>query len=106
MHGVTVLTIIALKHPYSHPTPGLHLGNYSEGRKKEAWVINGLNHSTSIVTSLGIDKQSTLSRRDRGYYHYLINAAAILFKMVGNSGRSRDRDTFNYFAVCNDNTNT
>ena len=95
-----------------HPTPGFHLGNYSEGRTfhpemgEEAWVINGANHSISIVASLGTERQTTISRRDRGYYHYLINGTALSFNMQGESGRSADRDSFNYFAVCNDNLNT
>ncbi|CAB9512318.1 expressed unknown protein [Seminavis robusta] len=95
-----------------HPTPGLHLGHYSEGRSfhpdqgEEAWVLNAHNHSVSIVTSLGTPVQSTISRRDRGYYHYMINATAFAFNMVSNSTRARDRDSFNYFAVCNANANT
>jgi len=95
-----------------HPTPGLHLGEYSEGRKffptigEEAWVVNGNNHSVTIIASLGTSKQTTISRRDRGYYHYLINATAISFNSVSNSNRSADRDGFNYWAVCNDNLNT
>jgi len=90
----------------------MHLGNYSEGRQfypeegEEAWVLNGLNHSASIVASLGTPRQTTISRRDRGYYHYMINATALAFNMVADSGRSPDRDTFNYWAVCNDNKNT
>ena len=95
-----------------HPTPGYHLGNYSEGRNfypssgEEAWVVNGGNHSVSIVASLGTEYQTTLSRRDRGYYHYMINGTAISFNAVSDSGRNSDRDGFNYFAVCNDNANT
>ena len=87
------------------------MGNYSEGRSfypdegEEAWVVNGLNHSVSIVASLGSPMQTTISRRDRGYYHYMINATALAFNMVTDSGRSPDRDSFNYWAVCNDNTN-
>lgn len=69
-------------------------------------MVNGFNHSVSIVASLGTPVQTTINRRDRGYYHYMINATALAFNMVGNSGRSPDRDTFNYFAVCNDNLNT
>jgi len=94
------------------PSPGLHLGLYSEGRTfdpsvgEEAWVVNGANHSISIVASLGSAKQTTISRRDRGYYHYLINVTALSFNMVSNSGRDADKDSFNYWAVCNDNQNT
>ncbi len=60
-----------------HPTPGMHLGEYSEGRRffpnhgEEAWVVNGGNHSVSIVASLGTMHQTTISRRDRGRF-YLI----------------------------------
>lgn len=96
----------------SHPTPGLHLGDYSEGRTfhpeigEEAWVLNSGNHSVSIVASLGTPVQSTISRRDRGYYHYMINATALAFNMVSDSNRAADRDSFNYFAVCNANANT
>ena len=96
-----------------HPTPGLHLGNFSEGRifhptqGEEAWVTNAGNHSVSIVASLGSeDHQTTISRRDRGYYHYMINATAISFNHVSDSGRTADRDGFNYFAICNDDPNT
>jgi hypothetical protein len=94
-----------------HPTPGLHLGEYSEGRVfhpdmgQEAWVVNGGNHSVSIVASLGTEYQTTFSRRDRGYYHYMINGTAISFNKVSNSGRTPDRDSFNYWAICNDNRN-
>jgi DNA-binding beta-propeller fold protein YncE len=96
-----------------HPTPGYHLGSYSEGRSfdpsvgEEAWVVNGMNHSVSIVASVGDgEKQTTISRRDRGYYHYLSNATALAFNTVGDSSRSSDRDSFNYWAVCNDDRNT
>jgi len=97
-----------------HPTPGYHLGKYSEGRKfstenlgdGEAWVLNGHNHSVSIVSAVGSKSQTTLSRRDRGYFHYMINATALSFNSVGDSGRNQDRDSFNYWAVCNDNLNT
>jgi len=97
-----------------HPTPGYHLGKYSEGRKfskknrgdGEAWVLNGSNHSVSIVSSVRSKHMTTLSRRDRGYYHYMINSTALSFNSVDNSGRNPDRDSFNYFAVCNDNLNT
>lgn len=94
-----------------HPTPGLHLGSYSEGRPffpdegEEAWVVNGGNHSVSIVASLGTEHQTTISRRDRGYYHYMVNATAFSFNKVANSGRTPDRDSFNYWAICNDNPN-
>lgn len=96
-----------------HPTPGYHLGEYSEGRPfspnvggEEAWVVNGNNHSVSIIASLGTDQQTTMSRRDRGYYHYMINGTALAFNMVSNSNRTTDRDGYNYWAICNDNLNT
>lgn len=96
-----------------HPSPGSHLGSYQEGRTfapqvgEEAWVLNGHNHSFSIVASLGdSEHQTTLSRRDRGYYHYMINATAMAFNMVNESGRDPSRDSFGYWAVCNDNANT
>eukprot|EP00568_Trieres_chinensis_P005164 CAMPEP_0183300414 /NCGR_PEP_ID=MMETSP0160_2-20130417/6849_1 /TAXON_ID=2839 ORGANISM="Odontella Sinensis, Strain Grunow 1884" /NCGR_SAMPLE_ID=MMETSP0160_2 /ASSEMBLY_ACC=CAM_ASM_000250 /LENGTH=986 /DNA_ID=CAMNT_0025462829 /DNA_START=130 /DNA_END=3090 /DNA_ORIENTATION=- len=95
-----------------HPAPGKHLLYYSEGRDfnpsagEEAWVVNGNNHSVSIVASLGDrDHQTTISRRDRGYYHYMINATALSFNTVSGSGRDSDKDSFGYWAVCNDNNN-
>ena len=94
-----------------HPTPGLHLGDRSEGRDfnpnvgEEAWVANGANHSVSIVAALGTDDQTDFSRRDRGFYHYMINVTALSFNMVSNSGRDAAKDSFEYFAVCNDNNN-
>ena len=94
-----------------HPTPGLHLGKRSEGREfnpsvgEEAWVANGANHSVSIVAALGTEFQTDFSRRDRGFYHYMINATALSFNMVSNSGRDAQKDAFEYFAVCNDNKN-
>lgn len=69
-------------------------------------MVNAGNHSVSIVSSLGSEYQTTISRRDRGYYHYMINATAIDFNSVSGSGRSPDRDGFNYFAICNDDSNT
>jgi len=97
-----------------HPTPGYHLGARSEGQEfstenlgdGEAWVVNGHNHSVSIVSAVRSQFQTTLSRRDRGYYHYNINATALSFNSVSDSGRNPDRDSFNYWAVCNDNMNT
>ena len=94
-----------------HPTPGLHLGERSEGRDfnpnvgEEAWVANGANHSVSIVAALGSEYQTDFSRRDRGYYHYSVNVTALSFNMVPNSGRDAQKDSFAYFAVCNDNNN-
>lgn len=94
-----------------HPTPGVHLGTYSEGRTfqpdagEELWVANGNNHSISIITSMGTSHQSTFSRIDRGYYHYMNNITALAFNTVKDSGRNPTQDTFNYFAVCNDNRN-
>jgi hypothetical protein len=96
-----------------HPTPGFHLGVSSEGKSfvtpentDEAWIINGNNHTISIVTALETAYQQSFPRRDRGYYHYMINGTAISFNSVSNSGRTSDRDTFNYWAICNDNSNT
>eukprot|EP00579_Thalassiosira_antarctica_P010657 CAMPEP_0201910854 /NCGR_PEP_ID=MMETSP0903-20130614/2060_1 /ASSEMBLY_ACC=CAM_ASM_000552 /TAXON_ID=420261 /ORGANISM="Thalassiosira antarctica, Strain CCMP982" /LENGTH=1038 /DNA_ID=CAMNT_0048445531 /DNA_START=117 /DNA_END=3233 /DNA_ORIENTATION=- len=94
-----------------HPTPGIHLGSYSEGRTfhpnegEELWVANGYNHSISIIASLGTEYQTTISRRDRGYYHYMNNITALAFNTVNSSPRNADQDTFNYFALCNDNIN-
>mmetsp|Transcript_20971 Transcript_20971/g.45468 ORF Transcript_20971/g.45468 Transcript_20971/m.45468 type:complete len:1024 (-) Transcript_20971:39-3110(-) len=94
-----------------HPTPGIHLGPYSEGRTfhpdqgEELWVVNGFNHSVSIIASLGTEYQTTISRRDRGYYHYMNNITALAFNTVSDAPRNVDQDTFNYFAVCNDNLN-
>lgn len=94
-----------------HPTPGVHLGSYSEGRTfhpdagEELWVANGNNHSISIIASLGTSHQTTFSRVDRGYYHYMNNITALAFNTVGDSGRNPYQDTFNYFALCNDNLN-
>ena len=103
-----------------HPTPGYHLGSSSEGRSfytpgdsdggdngiDEAWIINGNNHTISIIPALDTAYQTTMARRDRGYYHYMINGTAISFNSVSDSGRTPDRDTFNYWAICNDNSNT
>ena len=110
------LTVVAagLRSPRDlafHPTPGVHLGVASEGRTfnplegEELWVANGANHSVSIVAALGTPDQTTLSRRDRGYYHYMNNVTALAFNAVGDAPRDPDQDTFNYFAVCNDNLN-
>ena len=96
-----------------HPTPGYHLGASSEGKtivtpenSDEAWIINGNNHTISIITALDTSYQQEFPRRDRGYYHYMVNGTAISFNSVSNSGRTEDRDTFNYWAICNDNANT
>ena len=94
-----------------HPTPGLHLKDFSEGRSfhasegEEAWILNGGNHSISIVAALGTKMQTSISRRDRGYYHYMIEATALSFNSVSDSNRTSDKDSFNYWAVCNDNAN-
>lgn len=94
-----------------HPTPGIHLGNYSEGRTfhptegEELWIVNGNNHSISIIASVDTEYQTTISRQDRGYYHYMNNVTALAFNGVKDSQRSEAQDTFNYFAVCNDNLN-
>ena len=94
-----------------HPSPGVHLGPYSEGRAfhpdegEELWVANGNNHSVSIIASLGTAHQTTMPRADRGSYHYMNNVTALAFNSVGGSLRRADQDTFNYVAVCNDNLN-
>lgn len=94
-----------------HPTPGIHLGEYSEGRTffpdqgEELWIANGNNHSISIITSVGTQYQTSISRQDRGYYHYMNNITALSFNTVRDSDRGIDQDTFNYYAVCNDNLN-
>jgi hypothetical protein len=94
-----------------HPTPGLHLGNHSEGRVfnpdegEELWVVNGNSHGITIVASFGTAAQQTIFRRDRGYYHYMNNVTALSFNTVKESGRNIVQDTVNYFAVCNDNLN-
>eukprot|EP00581_Thalassiosira_minuscula_P001325 CAMPEP_0183743662 /NCGR_PEP_ID=MMETSP0737-20130205/65330_1 /TAXON_ID=385413 /ORGANISM="Thalassiosira miniscula, Strain CCMP1093" /LENGTH=1037 /DNA_ID=CAMNT_0025979285 /DNA_START=500 /DNA_END=3613 /DNA_ORIENTATION=- len=94
-----------------HPEPGVHLGSYSEGRTfhpsegEELWVANGNNHSISIIASLGTEYQTTISRLDRGYYHYMNNITALSFNTVKDSNRNPNQDSFNYFAVCNDNLN-
>merc|ERR1719401_244702 len=94
-----------------HPTPGIHLGFASEGwpfnplEGEELWVVNGANHSVSIVAAVGTPDQTTIARRDRGYYHYMNNVTALAFNSVGDAPRNADQDTFNYFAVCNDNLN-
>mmetsp|Transcript_17251 Transcript_17251/g.36079 ORF Transcript_17251/g.36079 Transcript_17251/m.36079 type:complete len:153 (+) Transcript_17251:285-743(+) len=69
-----------------HPTPGHHLGDSSEGRtfvtppnSDEAWVVNGNNHSVSIVPAIDTAYQTTFSRTDRGYFHYMINGTASMF---------------------------
>ena len=95
-----------------HPTPGIHLGSYSQGRTfhpeangEELWIANGNNHSISIIASLGTQYQTSISRLDRGYYHYMNNITALAFNTVDNAQRNANQDTFNYFALCNDNLN-
>ena len=96
-----------------HPTPGYHLGPRTGGRKfihpkkgDEAWIINGNNHTISIIAAVGHPQhQTSFPRRDRGYYHYMINGTAISFNTVKDSGRTPDRDTYNYWSICNANTN-
>ena len=68
--------------------------------------MNGRNHSASIVSAIGTDMQTTFSRRDRGYFHYMTNVAAFDFNSVSDSGRELGRDTFAYFATCQDDNNT
>jgi len=97
-----------------HPRPGRHLGPYSDGQSfptdgQELWIADGHDHSLMVLT--GIDSASgqpakALTRRDRGYYHYMHNVTAISFNMVDDSGREDDRDTFGYVATCQDSNNT
>lgn len=94
-----------------HPSPGSHLGSFSEGRSfttagEEAWVVNSRNHSISIVSGVGTDDATTFSRRDRGYFHYMADATALSFNDVAGSGRDADKDTFGSFATCQDALNT
>ena len=94
-----------------HPTPGLHLGSFSSGRpftesnSPEAWIANRGNHSISIISGAGTSEQTSISRLDRGYFHYNTGIAALSFNAVDDSGRASDRDTFNYFATCQCNSN-
>ncbi|GMI03922.1 hypothetical protein TrLO_g6693 [Triparma laevis f. longispina] len=93
-----------------HPAPGTHLGAISETRSfptsgLEAWVANSGNHSVSIVPGINTASTTTISRRDRGYYHYNTNVAAISFNTVSDSGRDEEKDTFGYFATCQNNPN-
>jgi len=93
------------------PTPGVHLGSFSSGRNfavagDEAWVANGAGHSITIVTGVGGLEQHSITRYDRGWYHYMINITALSFNMVKDSGRHPSRDTFAFFATCQDNSNT
>jgi hypothetical protein len=93
------------------PVPGKHLGKFSSGRSfsttgDEAWVANGQGHSVTIVTGVGEEKQLSLERFDRGWYHYMANISSVTFNKVKDSGRVASRDTFGYFATCQDNNNT
>ena len=94
-----------------HPSPGVHLGRMSEGKTfnpdvgQELWVVNGNSHDVTIIASVGTQYQQSISRKDRGYYHYMNNVTALSFNTVKDSGRNIDQDSFNYFAVCNDNLN-
>lgn len=99
------------------PVPGAHLGSFSSGREfsvsgQEAWVANGDDASVTIITGIGADSSSgshpSLTRYDRGYYHYMINISALSFNSVPPSESNRDpsRDTFGFFATCQDSNNT
>ena len=73
----------------------------------ELWVVNGHSHSVTIITAVGTAQQGALTRTDRGYYHYFHNVTAISFNTVDGSGfRAPSRDTFAYFATCQDSNNT
>jgi len=104
-----------LSHPWDvafHPRPGSHLKTLSEARSfstegLEAWVANAGNHTLTIVSGIDTEHMTTISRRDRGYFHYMTHIAAISFNEVGVevSGRTEDKDTFGYFATCQNNNN-
>lgn len=86
------------------PTPGLQLGAFAEGRAfetgpDEAWVANAYGHSVSIVTAVGASTPSVLTRRDRGWYHYMVNISALAF-----AGPSETNGN-GYFATCQANSN-
>ena len=97
-----------------HPAPGTQLGESSEGRSfvtdgQEIWAVNGYQHDVTIIT--GVESAAghpvaTLNRADRGYYHYMTNVTGISFNKVSGSGRRANRDTFGYFATCQDSENT
>ena len=58
------------------------------------------------MAALGTPSQTTVSRRDRGSFHYMANATAIAFNSVDGSGRDGDKDTFGSFATCQNSLNT
>jgi DNA-binding beta-propeller fold protein YncE len=92
------------------PHPGRHLGSYAEGRSfstvgDELWVANGHAHNIVIVPDILSNDQAALQRGDRGYYHYMANITSLAFNNVGNADRA-SRDTFGYFATCQDSANT
>ena len=90
----------------------------------EAWVANGHGHSLTVVAGLGGGPGGTssgagagagwargklpaaLTRRDRGWYHYLVNATGIAFNSAAGAGRAAGRDAFGYFATCQADANT
>jgi len=93
------------------PFPGRHLGTFSEGRSfptsgLEAWVANGHGHSVTILPGISTGNMSSLTRYDRGWFHYMMNITALSFNMLTDSGRAPDRDTVGFFATCQDNNNT
>ena len=93
-----------------HPAPGTHLTSFSESRSfpttgLEAWVANAGNHSLSIIPGITTSQTTTISRRDRGYYHYNTNVHALSFNAVSTAQRAADKDTFGYFATCQNNPN-
>lgn len=92
------------------PHPGRHLGSFAEGRSfsqsgDELWIANGNAYDIVIVPDIGSVDQASLQRRDRGYYHYMHNITGLAFNSVGNSNRG-GRDTYGYFATCQDSDNT
>ena len=79
-------------------------GAFAEGRAfetgpDEAWVANAYGHSVSIVTAVGASTPSVLTRRDRGWYHYMVNISALAF-----AGPSETNGN-GYFATCQANSN-
>ena len=105
---------VAAKLWLQHPAPGTQLGESSEGRSfvtdgQEIWAVNGYQHDVTIIT--GVESAAghpvaALNRADRGYYHYMANVTGISFNKVSGSGRRANRDTFGYFATCQDSENT
>jgi len=95
------------------PHPGRHLGSHAQGRHfptqgEEVWVANGNGHSVSIISGIGTDWVAALTRKDRGYYHYMHNITGISFNSVSpdKSKRSSEKDTYGFVATCQYSNNT